>query len=82
MQLEDLAQIKQSPAEEKVGAAFFKAAYEGQPYIGNDQTGIRATGDANPQEFPTGLWATGDALYGGNQTLLQRQPNNWPTPLG
>ncbi len=50
----------------------------GQAYISPDQTGMRAAGDANPPEYQSGLWATGDALPNGNQTTLQRVPNNFP----
>lgn len=83
MSIEDFSNlIKTAAADEKVGAAFFKDAYEGQPYIGTDQTGFRATGDPYPQEHQTGLSATGDAYYGTNQTSLQRVPNNWPQSEG
>jgi hypothetical protein len=73
---------KGMPAVEKEDASVRLLAdanqFNGQPYLGTDQTGFRATGDANPQEFPTGLWATGDAYPNGNQTALQRVPNNYP----
>lgn len=84
MAFEDL-DIKQSAAANAAESARHELvgdAFDGQAYLNGGQSGMMATGDARPDSAQFGIWGTGTALYEGNQTLLQRQPNNWPAPLG
>ncbi len=77
MSIENFDLAKAAVREDSVRNAFVQD-FLGQPYINPDQTGMRASGDANPAQYQTGMWATGDALPNGNQTTLQRVPNNYP----